>query len=237
MKYKVKLLDKKVVANDTMEFTLEKPDSFEFIPGQNGDFTLIDPPKTDEKGNIRTFSFVNAPFEKDLVIATRISDSAFKRVLKNLPIGTEINMAAPHGDFKLHKTSAIPAVFLIGGIGITPIRSIVADATNNHLPHKITLIYSNRTLNDAAYIHDFEEFAKANTNFTFVPVFTDDTPVDWAGEQGHVNAKMVNKYVPDIEPAIFYLAGPPEMVKAMRNLLVEMGANEDNIRSEEFDGY
>ncbi len=233
----VKLVKKEVIANGTMAFHWERPSGFEFIAGQNGDFTLIDPPKTDDKGNLRTFSFVNAPFEKDLVIATRMRDSTFKNVLKRLPIGSEIKMAAPHGDFKLHKTDTTPAVFIIGGIGVTPIRSIIADATNNHLAHKITLIYSNRTPDDAPYTSDFEEFADINPNFTFVPVYTGNVADNRIGERGHINSDMLKKYISDIIPPIYYLAGPPEMIKAMRKLLVEIGANEDNIRSEEFDGY
>lgn len=233
----IRLLDKQVIANNTMAFSWEKPDGFEFIPGQNGDFTLLEPPETDEKGDLRTFSFVSAPYEKNLVTATRMRNSAFKRVLKNLLIGTEVKMAAPHGDFKLHKTASVPAVFLIGGIGITPIRSIIADATYNQLPNKITLIYSNRTPADAAYTNDFEKYAKTNPNFTFVPLFTDNSLEGWEGERGHIDADMIKKYVPDIETPIYYLSGPPEMVKAMRKLLIGIGANEDNIRSEEFDGY
>lgn len=237
MAYYIKLLKKKVIAKDTMEFYWEKPADFEFIAGQNGDFTLYNPPETDEKGDLRTFSFVSAPYEKNLITATRMRNSAFKRVLRNLPIKTEIKMAAPHGDFKLHKTATVSAVFLIGGIGITPIRSIMADATFNDLPQKITLIYSNRTPADTAYTNDFEKYAKTNPNFTFIPVFTDNSLEGWEGERGHINADMIKKYVPDIETPIYYLAGPPEMVKAMRKLLMEIGANEDNIRSEEFDGY
>ncbi|MCX6728715.1 MAG: FAD-dependent oxidoreductase [Candidatus Saccharibacteria bacterium] len=237
MAYYIKLLKKEVVARDTMAFYWEKPEGFEFIAGQNGDFALIEPPETDEKGDLRTFSFVGAPFEENLVTATRMRNSAFKHVLKNLPIGTEVKMAAPHDDFKLHKTATTPAVFLIGGIGITPIRSIIADATHNHLPHKITLIYSNRTPSDAAFTDDLQEYAKTNQNFTFVPVFTDKTVEGRNGERGHIDSEMVKKYVTDIETPIYYLSGPPEMVKSMRNLLIEIGANEDNIRSEEFDGY
>jgi ferredoxin-NADP reductase len=233
----VKLLKKEVIAHNTMAFYLERPDGFEFTAGQNGDFTILDPPETDEKGNLRTFSFVNAPYEDNLIIAMRMRDSAFKTSLKNLTINTEIKMAAPHGDFKLHKTSTIPAVFLIGGIGITPIRSIVADATHNHLPHKMTLIYSNRIPDDSAFTSDLELLAKENPNFTFVPTYTDETLENWSGERGKINADMIKKYIPNILAPIYYLAGLPEMVKAMRKQLIEVGANEDNIRSEEFDGY
>lgn len=235
--YNIKLTKKEDIAAGTMAFHWEKPEGFEFVAGQFGDITLIDPPQTDEEGNTRGFSLAHAPYEGDLMIATRMRDTAFKRVLKDLPIGAEVKLDAPYGDFKLHKTETTPAVFLIGGIGITPVRSIVAQATQSHLPHKITLLYSNKTPADAAFTADLEGFAKNNPNFTFVPVMTNVPADEWSGESGHIDADMLKRHVPDISTPIYYLAGPAGMVSAMRQLLVDAGANEDNIRTEEFTGY
>jgi ferredoxin-NADP reductase len=236
MIYNIKLL-KKGVAKDTMAFYWEKPANFEYTAGQNGDFTLIDPPETDAEGNKRTFSFVDTPSEESLMTTTRMRDSAFKRNLKNLPVGTVVKLDGPYGDFILHKNQAKPAVFLIGGIGITPVHSIIADATHKHLPHKITLLYSNRTLDDAPFIAELENFAKNNPNFKFVPVYTKEAEIGWSGEKGHINSEMLRKYVSDVAAPIYYLSGPPTMVKAMRQLLIGVGADEDNIRTEEFAGY
>lgn len=231
----IKLIKKEDVANGTMAFHFEKPAGFEFKAGQFGDFTLINPTETDEEGNMRGFSLAHAPFEGDLMIATRMRDTAFKRVLKDLPIGTEVKLDAPYGDFKLHQTVTTPAVFLIGGIGITPVRSIIAQATHDKTDHKITLLYSNKTSADAAFTADLEGFANANPNFKFVPVYTAAKEADH--ETGYIDAAMVKKYVPDMTLPIFYLAGPAGMVAAMRKILVEAGANEDNIKTEEFSGY
>jgi ferredoxin-NADP reductase len=233
----IKLIGKEIVANDTMAFHWERPDGFEFSAGQNGDFTLLNPPETDEEGNKRTFSFVSEPSEKNLVTATRLRDTAFKRSLKNLPIGTKVRLDGPYGDFRLHKNPDKPAVFLIGGIGITPVHSIVANATKKHFPHKITLLYSNRTPEDTPFISDFNNLARLNPNFRFVSVYTKLAKNEWGGEVGHIDADMIRKYVPDISKPIYYLSGPPAMVKAMRELLVKTGVDEDNIRTEEFIGY
>lgn len=233
----IKLLKKEEVANGTMAFHFEKPEGFEFRAGQFADYTLIDPPETDEEGNTRGFSLVQAPFEGELVAATRMRDTAFKRVLRDLPIGTEVKLDAPYGDFTLHKTETTPAVFLIGGIGVTPVRSMIAQAIHDKTSHKILLLHSSRTPEDLPYRADFEEFAEQNPNFTYVPVASASAPDDWNGERGRVNADIINKYVPDLSTPIFYLSGPDGMVKAMRQLLIDTGANEDNIRTEEFDGY
>lgn len=233
----VKLLKKETIAKDTIAFYFEKPEGFEFRAGQFADYTLIEPPETDEEGNTRGFSLVHAPFEGGLVAATRMRDTAFKRVLKDLPLGTELKLDAPYGDFTLHKTETTPAVFLIGGIGVTPVRSMIAQATHDKTGHKITLLHANRAPVDAPFADDFARFADDNPNLKFVPVATDEAVKDWDGEKGHITADMIKRHVPDLNIPIYYLSGPESMVKAMRQLLVSMNVNEDNIRTEEFTGY
>lgn len=233
----IKLLKKETIAKDTMAFYFEKPKGFEFRAGQFADYTLIDPPETDDEGNTRGFSLVHAPYEGDLVAATRMRDTAFKRVLKDLPLGTEVKLDAPYGDFTLHKTETTPAVFLIGGIGVTPVRSMIAQATHDKTAHKMTLLHANRTPLDAPFADDFTRFVQENPNFTFVPVATDEATEGWDGEKGHVDADMIKRHVPDLHAPIYYLSGPEGMVKAMRQLLVSLEINEDNIRTEEFTGY
>lgn len=233
----VKLIKKETVARDTMAFHFSKPEGFEFRAGQFADYTLIDPPETDAEGNVRGFSLVQAPFEPDLVAATRMRDTAFKRVLKNLPIGTELKLDAPYGGFTLHKTETTPAVFIIGGIGVTPIRAMVAQASHDRTAHRMTLLHASRTPEDLPFKGDFEQLAKQNPNFRYIPTATDSAPDDWQAERGRVDANMVRRYVPDLHAPIYYLSGPEGMVKAMRQLLVDLEINEDNIRTEEFAGY
>jgi len=234
---RIKLIKKEEVAEGTMAFHFEKPEGFEFQAGQFADFTLINPPEADAEGNRRAFSFVHSSDEGDLMFTTRMRDSAFKRVLKNLSLGAELKMDGPYGSYVLHKTESTPAVFLIGGIGITPVRSIISDATYRKLPHKITLFYSNKTPEDTAFLEDFNRFAKENSNLTFVPVMTRSTEEEWQGERGHINAEMIKKYVPDAHTPIYYISGPKAMVATMREILTDLKVNEDNIRTEQFSGY
>lgn len=236
-KHVIKLVDKEEIAKDTMAFEFEIPEDFEYRAGQTGYFTLIDPAETDEEGNSRTFSFTHAPAENKLAIATRLRDSAFKRVLKDLPVGSEIKCNAPFGTFTLHNNESKPAVFLIGGIGITPIRGMIADATHQKTAHQITLLYSNRNPEDAPFMDDLKELAKNNENFNFVPVMTKASSDEWDGEKGHIDIDMLKRHVKDINAPIYYLAGPANMVQAMYQLLVDAGVDEDNIRAEEYSGY
>lgn len=233
----VKLTKKEMVARNTMAFHFEKPQGFTFRAGQFGDLTLIDPPETDAEGNTRGFSIVAAPYEPDLMFATRLRDTAFKRVLRNLPVGSAVTLDAPYGDFRLHNAQTTPAVFLIGGIGVTPVRSMVAQATHDRTAHQITLLHANRTLEDAPFRDEFARLANANPNFTYVPVLTEAAPDKWQGEHGRIDEAMLKRHIPDLQAPIYYLSGPAGMVKAMREMLVGIGVNEDNIRTEEFAGY
>jgi len=236
-KFTIKLKKKVEVADDTYAFYWEVPEDFTFKAGQFAEFTLIDPPQTDEEGNTRVFSFVHSPYEKEVVTATRIRDSAFKQTLRDLEEGTEVTFAGPFGGFTLHKTESTPAVFVIGGIGITPVRSMIAQALNEGTKHDITLLYSNKTPQDAPFLEEFEQMAKEHDNFKFVPVMTRTSEDEWDGENGHIDADMLKRHVDDVSKPIYYLSGPANMVQAMNDMLVEAGANEDNIRLEEFSGY
>lgn len=237
--YNVKLKGRREVASGTMAFILEKPPGFEFKAGQSADFKLINPPETDDEGNERTFSLASAPFESDLMVATRMRDTAFKRSLKKIDLGTEIVMDAPYGSLTLHNAADKAAVYLTGGIGVTPARSIVLQAGHDKRPQKIFLFYSNKTPADAAFLDELTEAQKTNPNFKLIATMTDlaGSDASWKGQRGFIDKAMIQKEVPNLVGPIYYLSGPPGMVDAMRKLLNEAGVNDDDIRSEEFAGY
>jgi ferredoxin-NADP reductase len=238
-KYISKLLERKEIAEGTMEFHFSKPEGFNYKPGQHIEITLINPPETDEEGNSRVLSLVSAPYEPNLIVATRMRDSAFKRVLKTMPIGGEVNIEGPYGSLILHSDSTKPAVFIAGGIGITPFMSMIRYATKENLPHKIFLFYSNRRPEDTAYLEELKQKERENPNFHLIATMTqmENSKLPWHGETGYINEAMIKKYIEDITKPIYYLAGPPAMVSAMREMLVKMGIIEDYIRTEEFGGY
>jgi len=222
-----------------MAFHFEKPVGFIFEPGQCGDFTLTNPPQTDVEGNTRSFSLACAPFEDDLIITTRMRDTAFKRSLKLIDLGTELDLEAPWGELTLHQDTSIPAVFLTGGIGITPVRSIILQATHDKLAHPLFAFYSNRTPNDAAFLDELTAAQRSNPNFTLIATMTEveRSSKPWNGETGYIDEAMLKKHLPDLSHAIYYLTGPPTMVAAMQKLLKDAGVKEADIRAEEFSGY
>lgn len=236
---KVKLTEKREVAVGTMAFHFEMPQGFAYKAGQFADCTLINPAETDAEGNTRAFSFASAPYEDELIFATRMRDTAFKRVLKTMEPGTELSLDAPHGSFTLHNDANIPAVFLTGGIGVTPVRSIVLQAMHDNLPHRILVFYSNRGPEDAAFLDELTECQGSNPNYTFVGTMTEmeKSSREWNGETGFIDKAMLQKFISDMTLPIYYIDGPPAMVKAMRQLLSEAGVDKGNIRTEEFSGY
>jgi len=236
---KVKLKGRQEIALGTMAFHFEKPARFTYKSGQFCDLTLVDPPETDAEGNTRGFTLASAPNEGDLMVATRMRDTAFKRVLKTMDLGSELTLDAPYGSFTLHSDASIPAAFLAGGVGVTPVRSIVLEATRDKLPHKIVLFDSNRTPEDSAFLDEFTQAQAENPNFTFVGTMTDleRSSSDWNGETGFITSAMIAKSVADLNLPIFYISGPRAMVAAMRTTLEESGVKDDKIRTEEFSGY
>lgn len=237
--YQSRLKSREEVAEGTMAFHLEKPRGFQFRAGQYVDVTLINPPETDSQGSIRTFSIASAPHENELLVATRMRNSAFKRVLATLPLDTQLKLDAPMGSFTLHKNAAKAAVFLAGGIGITPFLSILRQADKEKLPHLLYLFYSNRRPEDAAFLKDLEDLTRSNARFVFVPSMSEmeKSKLEWKGERGFINREMLMQHFCDLSGPIYYIAGPPAMVAAMRQMLTKAGVDEDDIRTEEFAGY
>jgi ferredoxin-NADP reductase len=237
--YKVKLKAKEKIASGTMAFRFEKPEGFVYKAGQFADYTLIDPPETDAEGNTRGFSLASAPYEDDLISATRMRDTAFKRVLKTMPLGAELTLDAPYGSFTLHNNAAVPAVFVTGGIGVTPVRSIVLQAIHDQVAHRIIVIDSNKKPEDAAFLNDLNKSHEKNPHYTFVGTMTgmEKSNRQSHEETGHITQAMLAKYIDDLAIPIYYIAGPRGMVAAMRKTLTESGVNDDNIRTEEFSGY
>lgn len=220
-----------------MAFWFEPEKPLYFKPGQFGDFSLVDPPYTDAEGNTRTFSFASAPESERIMIATRMRESAFKRSLAALPAGSPVQLKGPMGDFVLHKDPKRPAVFLVGGIGITPVRSIIEHASKQLKSHRLIVFYANATRARTAFFDDFRTWSAKNANFSFVPTLTDERPKEWEFEMGKLDRQMVSKHISDLNAPIYYVVGPPAMVAGLKEMLNGIGIDEMQVRSEDFAGY
>ena len=166
--FETEFVSRNNVAEGTTAFDFLKPPGFQFKAGQSMNVTLINPPGTDGKGNSRTFSIVSAPSEGSLVVATRMRDTAFKRVLRAMPARAKLQLGTPDCQFTLDDGSIGPAVFVAGGIGITPFVSMLRQAAHDGLARKLTLFYSNRRPEDAALLGELQQLQTRNPNYRFI---------------------------------------------------------------------
>jgi ferredoxin-NADP reductase/nitrite reductase/ring-hydroxylating ferredoxin subunit len=231
------LAKEKLEGTDIMTFKIARG-GLDYAAGQFAYFKL-DGVSGDSKGPIRHFSIASSPTEQDLMISTRIRDTPYKQKLASLESGTKILAWGPQGEFVLHDDYSKPAVFLSGGIGVTPFRSMIKYATDKRLPVKIVMFDSNRNEANILYKGEFDKWAVENRNFQPVHTLTDEIPESWSGERGRIDRSMIERHLnkDELGNSIFYICGPPGMLKAMQKLLQEMQAPKERIKVEEFTGY
>jgi ferredoxin-NADP reductase len=238
-RFETTLIGSTTVAEGTMAFRFARPAELKFEAGQSLNVSLIDPPETDAKGNARTFSIVSAPHETELVFATRMRDTAFKRVLKGMPAGGRVQLRGPAGKFTLDGADARPAVFIAGGIGITPFVSMLRHAAHSRLARDLWLFYSNRRPEDAAFLDELSALPRRNPRCRFVGTMVEmaKSSRPWDGETALLDRAMLERHLKDLSAFVYYAAGPPGLVEAMKKMLTEAGVKEDAIRTDEFFGY
>jgi ferredoxin-NADP reductase len=235
---RAKIKEKREVAKGTLLvlFDLLGTD-LDYRPGQYFWVELLDPPYEDEKGPRRHISAVTSPTEPGVIgLCTRLRDSAFKRSLAELPVGAEVEVEQPKGDFVLPEDASRPLVFVAGGIGITAFRSMLRYVSDKGLSHRVTLIYSNRDPESAAFLAELEELERQNPNLRLVLTMTQDG--SWEGERRRIGADMFRDYLGENPSASNYMvAGPPEMAKAATEELQKAGVDEKLIATDSFSGY
>jgi ferredoxin-NADP reductase len=209
----------------------------EFRPGQYFWVTLVDPPYDDEKGSRRHISVVTSPNERGVLgLCTRLRDSAFKRSLAELPVGAQVEVEEPKGSFVLPEETDRPYVFVAGGIGITVFRCMLRYIAEEGLPHRVTLVYSNRDRESAAFLDELMELERTNPNLRVVLTMTDDP--EWTGETRRIDEDLLRDHLgDDLKSSTYLIAGPPPMVEGVAETLAGAGVPENQIRPERFSGY
>jgi glycine betaine catabolism B len=207
----------------------------------------------DPKGPIRHFTISSSPTENFIMFSTRIRDSPYKKRLSTLERGAKVKVRGPEGKFVLHEDYSKPAVFLSGGIGVTPFRTMIKYATDKQLPVKIIMFDSNRNQDNILFKKEFDDWASINKNLKIIYTISEKDQHDqssssslsrasyWKGEYGRIDKAMILKHIEDnniLNNSIFYICGPPGMLKAMQTLLQEeLEIPKERIKIEEFTGY
>jgi ferredoxin-NADP reductase/nitrite reductase/ring-hydroxylating ferredoxin subunit len=253
--FELRLLEKKKVeGTDMMSFKFSKKNEQEGTDNNNNrslDYTAgqyayfdIGGVSNDPKGPVRHFTIASSPTEDFIMISTRIRDTPYKKRLSSLEQGIKVKVRGPEGKFVLHTDHSKPAVFLSGGIGVTPFRSMIKYSTDKQLPIKIIMFDSNRDEANILYKEEFDEWLKANGNLDIIYTISEEgqssSPAnEWKGERGRISKQMLTRYLSneDLGNSIYYTCGPPGMIKAMQTLLQDLQISKERIKIEEFTGY
>ena len=205
-----------IEGTDMISFKFSRTDQPNYLNYNAGQYSVVDlGTKEDPEGTTRSFTIASSPSEKEFIlISTRIRDTPFKKKLAGMSIGSPVKITAPMGEFILPIDYSKPLIFLSGGIGVTPFRSMLKYATDNQLPVMIIVFDSNRNQKNILYKEEFDEWAKLNKNLKIIYTITDessnaDKEDDWEGERGYINREMLTKYLTrnELDNSIFYICG------------------------------
>ncbi len=235
----LELKERREIGPNIMSFSFDYPKKFEHRLGQYMEWTLP-LSKSDSRGNRRYFSIASSPTEDELMIAARFYDgsSAFKRELAMMQPGQKIVAAELSGDFVLPQDPNLPLVFIAGGIGITPFRSMLKYLADREEKRKVTLIYSNYTAEEIVFqdvIKEAEEKVGLKTVYTLTDF--NRIPKEWCGRTGFVDGEMVAAEVPDFRERHFFISGSLNMVEHLKKALHSVGVHSSRISTDYFPGY
>lgn len=229
---------KEDVAKNTIGFRFEPSHPVSFLPGQFMQWEL--PHRNpDDRGVRRFFTISSSPTERYIMLTTKFAEpsSTFKTALRALNERDEMVASGIAGEFTLpDDDGTTPCVFIAGGIGVTPFRSMIKYMLDKKLSRPITLLYSNKTGEDIAFKPLFDEAVQAGW-LKAVYTITEAIPYGWRGRTGYITADMIRDEVPDYKQRLFYISGPQPMVNAFVQLLSDMDIPRDRIKTDYFPGY
>ncbi|MDG6223611.1 MAG: xylene monooxygenase [Candidatus Bathyarchaeota archaeon] len=230
MIFKTKITDIIQRTHDVKSYRFSKPDSFEYTAGQ---YLIISLPNGKGGSLRKPLTLSSSPTEDFIEVTKKLTDGhEFSEAFKHLDVGDEVQLDAPYGQFVLDEKQNKIAM-LSGGIGITPFRSICRYATDLKLKTDIFLFYGNKTSKDIVFKQEFDQMKDENQQFKIVYTLTRQDP-NWTGQTGHIDANLIKNELPDYSQRMFYLCGPPGMMKAMQDFLQELGVTKQKISVEKF---
>ena len=216
---------------DIKSIRFEKPSGFNYFAGQYIFITLGD----GSEQMTKHFTLSSSPTENFLEITKRLTGHPFSNALASLSSDDKVSMMGAFGDFTFQGEYDRVSM-LSGGIGITPLRSMIKYSIDRRLSSDMILLYSNRFENDIAFRDELDEMQAKNPNIKVIETIT-KPGLEWKGISGRIDAEMVKKFIPDYLERTFYTSGPQKMVDTMTSILRELGVPEKQIKQEYFPGY
>jgi len=227
------------LAPDVYDFIFARPPRMAFVPGQYMEWTLGHP-ATDSRGNRRYFTLASSPTESELRVGIKFyqRSSSFKKALLALDDETEIVANQLAGDFVLPADPNEKLVFLAGGIGVTPFRSMIQYLLDTGQRRPIVLFYANKTVDDILYRDVFDQ-AQRRLGIEVIYTLTDarTLPASWQGRVGRLSPKLIRAVVPEYRDCTYYISGPNQMVDSFQGVLRELGIKPARIKTDYFPGF
>jgi glycine betaine catabolism B len=230
------LLEKIRRSSDTTSYRFSRPPEYEFKAGQWFTIAL----ETPEGPLDHHFSHADSPTESVIELTTRLTGSDFKNLLDALPVGAEVNIEGPYGRFLFGY--GLPRIaFLTGGIGVTPVRSMLryladTNAAGRAEGQELTVFYGSMTEDGIVYKDEFDEFEQKIARLRVIHVITNPTE-SWKGYGGFITADTVRAELPDPKAWTYYVVGPPPMITAMDKVMAQLEIPQDQMVVESFAGY
>ncbi len=236
-KYTLTLKQKNEIVPTIWEFLFEPVRPFQYIPGQFLQWSLPHQ-HADSRGTRRYFTLSSSPTEKDIMLTTKIPEkpSSFKSALRDLPVGDSVYATSLEGDFTLGNNPNTEYVFIAGGIGITPFRSIIKNLLDSKLSRSMTLFYSTHSDNEFVFKDIFSR-AEKEIGLKTVYILSEKPEGEWLGEVGRIDEALIKRHVDNEKQTIYYISGPQPMVVSYEKILSDMGINKSNIKTDYFPGY
>jgi ferredoxin-NADP reductase len=219
-----------------LTFTPDQP--LQFRPGQYLEWTLPHR-KPDSRGNRRYFTIASSPTEQAVSLGVRIDpgySSSYKQALLKLKPGDTLFAASLSGDFTLPEEQSGRLVFIAGGIGITPFRSMIRYMLDSRQHRDITLFYTAQTADGFAYWELFNQAVSAGVKPVYV-ITGPNAPEGWHGLTGFIKPGDIKNHVPEHQSATYYISGPDAMVRSYKRLLRHLGIPASRIKTDYFPGY
>ena len=232
------LVERNKLANNTYEFVFRSDRRIYFRPGQYLEWTLgrFWP---DSRGNRRYFTIASSPKERYIRMGVKFyaPPSKFKRALAKMKAGDVISASHLAGDFVLPKNKKQKMVFIAGGIGVTPFRSMIQYLVDAKEKRQAILLYSNRSADDISYKDVFDQAEKVVGLKTKYFITDEDSPLPDFAHAGAIDSQSILRDIPDYHERTFYVSGPPSMVNGFRETLRDMGVSKRRIKTDFFPGF
>jgi ferredoxin-NADP reductase len=222
-------------AYGTKTFYFNKPENFQFRAGQYVALKVDNLVEPDSRGGVRSLSICSSPCENFIAFTMRQSDSGFKKTFWSFKPGDTVSITPPIGKFVLDPADTREVVYLVGGVGITPVRSQLCEEANAGNERAFLLLNANRTHEDAP--HRDELRALKLPHFRYVDVFSqEEKPLRENEVKGYIDQALIGQYLDNPKDCVYYIVGSPSFLTAMEDMLRSLGIAEDQWHADPFTG-